>query len=170
MKKSMIVVATLLAVILSVVCLTACISGDKGSFNGDKGSVNGDKGSVNGGKDLSDNEMIAGTWKFYSMSYEHTTFKVGDTFMEEDVLTEDFFVLEMSMNNTVIYKSAHNDDHIGYWTKDGNKFVVDFDDETVAATLELTLNGDTLTCKIVVDLNIAEDEDDYFIVTLKKAE
>lgn len=126
MKKFLTAVVTALTVALLAICFAACGKAD-----------------------------YVGTYKFYSMSVSGNSFsmeyKVGETAMGGDTITEDYLVLEVKEDGTFVMSGAMygGSSQNGTWSDDGGKLALTIDSETTTGTL----SGDKLT--------ISETEEGY---------
>ncbi len=109
MKKATIIVVAVLAIVLSVVCLTGCVSGAEG------------------------------TYKFYSMTTDGITLKAGQSYMGLIQLSEDFITVELKKGGTCIFTIAMTDETAeGTWKKSGDKIIISAEetDETMEFTID----------------------------------
>lgn len=126
MKKFLTAVVTALTVALLAICFAACGKAD-----------------------------YVGTYKFYSMSVSGNSFsmeyKVGETAMGGDTITEDYLVLEVKEDGTFVMSGAMygGSSQNGTWSDDGGKLALTIDNDTTTGTL----SGDKLT--------ISETEEGY---------
>ena len=123
MKKAAIIVVAVLAIVLSVVCLTGCVG------------------------------EVEGTYKFYSMTTDGVTLKVGQTYMGLIQLSEDFMTVELKKDGSCTFTVAILDETAkATWDKDGDKISITSND--TLETMEFTINGDELVGKIDADTKV----------------
>lgn len=131
MKKTAIIMVAVLAVVLSIVCLTAC---------------------ADNAMDGSDS-VTEGTYKFYSMRYEDEVWNIGDTDEEGSLglLTADSVVLVLNADGTINFTmGAEGDFRIGgTWKQEANTVTIKFETEDVAVFIK---KGDKLTGGLIGSL------------------